>query len=196
MNKEQAKLQEIRARADAATEGKWERANKSVRVEGEYGDSAPTGYDGGICNCLGIRAGLNISKQINAQAKRNAEFIAHARQDIPFLLGLIESLQRETVSCEVIKFARAGEKSDKMFSAHIFPEEQTFTVEVRAYNGETHHVAGDICPREEYENYDPLLVFEFYQKESVVALRDTCNWIIDTLEENDADHEPKGDKSK
>ena len=85
------------------------------------------------------------------------------------------------MSCDVIKFARAGEKSDKMFSAHIFPSDNMFTVEVRAYDGEEEHLAGDHIPRTEYENHDPFLVFEFYQKESVEALRDTCNWIIDTL---------------
>lgn len=100
MNKEQARLEEIRKRADAATEGEWEQANKSVRVAASqekhsYGKSAPTGYFGGICNCLGIRTGLSISQQVNTQATKNAEFIAHARQDIPYLLDLIESIQRE-----------------------------------------------------------------------------------------------------
>lgn len=112
---------------------------------------------------------------------------------------LIESLQRETEPlpqrCEVIKFARAGEKSNKLFSAHIFPEDQILTVEVRAYNGGAQPMAGDHIPRSEYEKYDPFLVFEFYQKDSVVSLRDTCNWIIDTLEEKekDAATEPKGE---
>lgn len=36
------------------------------------------------------------------------------------------------MNCDVIKFARSGEKSDKIFTAHIFPEEQKLTVEVRA----------------------------------------------------------------
>lgn len=114
------------------------------------------------------------------------------------IIAALESLQRERqepepLTCEVIKFARAGEESDKLFTAHIFPEEQIFTVEVRAYNGAARPVAGDVIPRSEYENYDPFLTFEFYQKESVIALRDTCNWIIDTLEGKDIATEPKGE---
>jgi hypothetical protein len=95
------------------------------------------------------------------------------------------------MNCDVIKFARVGEKSDKLFSARIFPEENMFTVEVRAYNGDAQPMAGDAIPRSEYENYDPFLVFEFYQKDSVVALRDTCNWIIDTLTAQIAEMESK-----
>ena len=94
------------------------------------------------------------------------------------------------MSCEVIKFARLREKSNKIFSAHIFPEENMFTVEVRAYNGDAQPMAGDAISRSEYENYDPFLVFEFYQKDSVVALRDTCNWIIDTLTEKESEATP------
>ena len=85
------------------------------------------------------------------------------------------------MSCEVVKFARVGEKADKLFTAHIFLEDNVFTVEVRKYSGDAQPMAGDAIPREEYEKYDPFLVLEFYQKESVEALRDTCNWIIDTL---------------
>lgn len=91
---------------------------------------------------------------------------------------------------EIIKFARPGEPSNKIITAHIFPEEKMFTIELRAYNGDEPKMAGDVTPRSDYEKYVPILAFEFYQKASVVALRDTCNWLIDALaktEENKPD---------
>ena len=137
---------------------------------------------------MGVQSGLTTAEKIiNAQPAADVEPVVRAhweRETDPVPHG-----------CEVIKFARAGEKSNKLFSAHIFPEDQILTVEVRAYNGDAQPMAGDHIPRSEYEKYDPFLVFEFYQKDSVVSLRDTCNWIIDTLEEKEKDTatEPKGE---
>lgn len=101
MSDQEKRMQEIRERANAATAGEWEQANKSVRVANTQVDcgsykAAPTGDEGGICNCLGISIYRGAkSHPINVQATKNAEFIAHARQDIPYLLDLIESIQQE-----------------------------------------------------------------------------------------------------
>lgn len=95
------RIAEIKARCEAATPGPWETANKSVRVAGSqqeasWGKYAPNGYDGGICNCLGgnsYRATKN--SPVNVQARANADFIAHSREDLPWALDIIAAQQAE-----------------------------------------------------------------------------------------------------
>jgi hypothetical protein len=98
---DQQRIAEIEARCEAATPGPWETANKSVRVVGtqqqaSFGKYAPNAYEGGICNCLGgssYQTGKN--GPINVQARNNAAFIAHSREDIPFLLSLLAAKDAE-----------------------------------------------------------------------------------------------------
>ena len=93
MNDTEKRIAAIQERCDKATPGPWEQANKSVRVVGSqlvnsWGNEAPSGWQGGICNCLGAQkyqGGKN--HPLNQQAKANAEFIAHARVDVPYLLA-------------------------------------------------------------------------------------------------------------
>ena len=91
----------IRQRCDAATPGEWMAKNKSVRTLKSDGEerpwnTAPTGGDGGICNCLGGNSyATKKSDPINHQAIRNADFIANAREDVPRLLDEIDTLTAE-----------------------------------------------------------------------------------------------------
>lgn len=90
-------LNEIQARADAATPGPWEHRGKSVRThvaKTDYG--APSGWDGGICNTLGASPAFNfdpLCRKKTAQAQTNAVFIAAARSDVPALVAEVRRLQ-------------------------------------------------------------------------------------------------------
>lgn len=97
--KVEQELQAILARCEAATEGPWERAEKSVRVIGSqvdmwYGKAAPNGFGGGICNCLGGGYPSKRGDAVNVQARANAEFIAHARSDLPATVIELQQLRR------------------------------------------------------------------------------------------------------
>ena len=70
-----ADLEQVRARVAAASEGPWQRHGSDVWVEGS---SVPlfTGRDG--------------SADVRRQADADAEFVAHARQDVVDLLALLD----------------------------------------------------------------------------------------------------------
>ncbi|WP_340640634.1 hypothetical protein [Bacillus atrophaeus] len=67
------KLEEIRQRADAATEGPW-----------RIGKQSPNGL-----NNIGTIGGLLTAQTTDED---DAKFIAHARQDIPWLISEIDRL--------------------------------------------------------------------------------------------------------
>ena len=72
-------LDAIRARCDAATPGPW-----------TYDE---TGYvDIGVPRSRSIAIGI----EVDATAKSDGDFIAHARTDIPALLAYIEELEGRT----------------------------------------------------------------------------------------------------
>ena len=71
-------LEQVRARAHAATDGPWQRHGSDIWVEGSP-DPLLRGRDG--------------SAEVRRQADADAEFVAHAREDVLRLLGLLD--QRE-----------------------------------------------------------------------------------------------------
>jgi len=74
------KLEEIKARVEAATQGPWEIYKDHLfSAFDRYGIS--TYFEWPVC-----KAGGNLTAQ-------NAEFIAHAREDIPALVIEVERLQ-------------------------------------------------------------------------------------------------------
>ena len=119
---------EIRARAEAATPAPWEAANKSVRVSGtqqtySWGHEAPTGCQGGICNCLGRGYGGKKNDPINVQAAINAQFISHAREDIPALLDALEAKERENAELRE-QFEKAVEDIEYLITHPEAPAEK------------------------------------------------------------------------
>lgn len=76
----QKELDAIRERAEKATPGPWWLGGNDV-------DGPDTGY--------GELRVATISNTARREQKANAEFIAHAREDIPRLLAEIERLQAE-----------------------------------------------------------------------------------------------------
>lgn len=72
------RIKEIQSRHEQATEGPWTNLNDLI-VQSEKGMIADDNES--ICRIRGHGAGLN--------QHANMEFIAHAREDIPFLLSLL-----------------------------------------------------------------------------------------------------------
>ena len=75
-----SRLEEIKARADAATEGPWARDMHSPDMSGRSG-----WYIRGPRK-LGLRSMVLNSRMLSG----DAEFIEHAREDVPYLLRLVE----------------------------------------------------------------------------------------------------------
>ena len=75
-----SRLDEIKARADAATEGPWVRDMHSPDMSGRSG-----WYIRGPRK-LGLRSMVLNSRMLPG----DAEFIEHAREDVPYLLRLVE----------------------------------------------------------------------------------------------------------
>lgn len=75
----ESRLAEIRARVEAATEGPW-----TAEYSGEQGNCVlPPGY-------RSTREAVAVTRLLSAQA--DAEFIAHARTDLPALLATVEAV--------------------------------------------------------------------------------------------------------
>ena len=96
------KLDEIRARCEAATPGPWaEKTNCHPQCNGE-----PWGWISG--------ANGNITWGGNA-GRTDAAFIAHAREDIPYLLAEIKRIQKhaENLRLDYVDLLARAEKAEK-----------------------------------------------------------------------------------
>jgi len=75
------KISEIRGRAEKATPGPWERNLGFVNDE----------HGGLICSVLSSRGKFELEIV-------NADFIAHSREDVPFLLDRLTALQQKNAA--------------------------------------------------------------------------------------------------
>ncbi len=87
-------LADIRARADAATRGPWH-----VELAAETYVDRPSRYPiysevRGIVDVTEGDTYVAQTRRGNEQARADAEFIAHAREDVATLLGEVERLRR------------------------------------------------------------------------------------------------------
>lgn len=122
--KNQLKLKKIMERAEKATPGNWSNSCCGGHcpagimsthhpicnvISGGWGDEYPTiefenGEKLGLSESTEFKVfdrpvratvdGLDYGSVEKFQAKANGDFIAHSRQDIPFLLSLVEKYQR------------------------------------------------------------------------------------------------------
>jgi hypothetical protein len=83
-------LDEIRARAEAATPGPWHLDGRSICADVEISHDGPV--DGKWRKTVACSVGAWLSGR---PTDTDAEFIAHAREDVPALLALVESLTAE-----------------------------------------------------------------------------------------------------
>lgn len=81
---------EIRARVEAASEGPWKRHT-------EFVNDVWTGKDGRMGSILTSVRHHKLGKmgEFKDLMGEDAEFVAHARQDIPWLLDRLESVEAE-----------------------------------------------------------------------------------------------------
>ena len=78
-------LEEIEVLAADATPGPWTTKGKSVKALGAPSErTAPNGWQGGICNCMG--SGHGPRSRIDALAETNAALIA----ELPNLLAIAQ----------------------------------------------------------------------------------------------------------
>lgn len=92
-----SRFDEIKARADAATEGPWVRDMHSPDMSGRSG-----WYIRGPRK-LGLRSMVLNSRMLSG----DAEFVAAAREDVPWLVDQVESLERwKFEACEVMSGLR------------------------------------------------------------------------------------------
>ena len=92
-----SRLDEIKARAEAATEGPWVRDMHSPDMSGRSG-----WYIRGPRK-LGLRSMVLNSRMLSG----DAEFIAASREDVPWLVDQVESLERwKFEACEVMSGLR------------------------------------------------------------------------------------------
>jgi len=83
-------LEEIEALAADATPGPWTTKGKSVKALGAPSErTAPNGWQGGICNCMG--SGHGPRSRIDALAETNAALIA----ELPNLLAIAQGQRAE-----------------------------------------------------------------------------------------------------
>jgi hypothetical protein len=83
-------LDAIEARAEAATEGPWQYDGMPLREDAEYGHIV-TG--GGTPGSMREHQICWVGETLNLRAPEDAEFIAHARVDVPALLAEVERLR-------------------------------------------------------------------------------------------------------
>ena len=94
----------IRARCNAATPGRWQKANDHiVDVHGPDGGAL-------ICDCEDLGSYEYSLSERDAEA--NAEFIAAARSDVPALLAEVERLRARVAELEDEAHPEAGVCAD------------------------------------------------------------------------------------
>lgn len=99
------RLEEIRKRVEAATPGPWVPSdhdwgsNDGVYVP-EPNEGVCTVHNHGVrsWSCFVAVPANNHACEIGSEAHRNMVFIAHAREDIPFLLSELAKLQAENAT--------------------------------------------------------------------------------------------------
>jgi hypothetical protein len=101
-------LDAIRARAEAATPGPWERSGSLVQA-GRRARRARVGQTWGLA------------------WKQDAEFIAHAREDVPALLDEVERLRGEAENWKRHAWAQ-GEEAAEHLDARVKAEAQVQAV--------------------------------------------------------------------
>ena len=103
-----SRVDDIRERAEAATPGPWE---PDTAVRGDCVVWGPNGQF--LANHQSEPHWLPDAKGRNRQVafdvdRRDCEFIAHAREDIPYLLAEVERLEREKADVWDEGYAEGG----------------------------------------------------------------------------------------
>lgn len=90
------RLPPIRRRAEAATEGPWESCWE-IKQLGNYGEKYAFGYVKMGGHSIHVMTCTPESMDKNGA---DMEFISKARQDVPYLLGLVDQLRGALEACK------------------------------------------------------------------------------------------------
>ncbi len=121
-------LAEIEARAEAATPGPW-----------DIGHEAPPLYAGNNCITakLGERVAIIFEANHNFELDNSANFIAHARQDVPALVAEVRRLTNLLEALEFLTEDETGMLSDAPLTPDKLVEILRLLKDQRDYAAET-----------------------------------------------------------
>lgn len=102
------RLSEIRARADAATPGPWESHGSSI--------VRPAGRKRNVAECW---QQVGEGGEVLYPARENAAFVAHSREDVPYLLATNAALRADLAASRA-REAAVREAADEMADAIEF----------------------------------------------------------------------------
>lgn len=110
------RLEEIKKRCEEATEGPWfdDRTTKAIKVSAES-----SAFSRGKFNIATYPTRTNQSLVSHQEWEGNAKFIAHSRQDIPWLVVEVERLQRENQVIKKMFCEETKERFEKMMQETI-----------------------------------------------------------------------------
>lgn len=108
MSETERRLREIQERAEKATEGPWYAHHCGYHKE-DPGSACGIATDPredfeGYADIVGDRA---YDECHHPMTEEDAQFVAHAREDIPFLLQLVKKLQND--NAELLRFPKAND---------------------------------------------------------------------------------------
>lgn len=117
------RVEGIRARADAATPGAWRLSEPNP---GEvWSDHDPAGWDAFLICSTATR----LNPAPDAQSLSDAEFVAHSRADVPWLLDRLSQVERELTRARA-EWQRANERADH--ERHLRSERDRYERELLA----------------------------------------------------------------
>lgn len=105
------RIDEIRARADAATPGPWGTEYDGKGTYHVHARLRTTPSEGMASD--GVVASLH-GEHGDTQAYRNARFVAHARQDVMFLLGRVAELEARVAASQSERTAALREAANAL----------------------------------------------------------------------------------
>lgn len=126
-----ARLDEIEARANAATLDEWQSQGHSAPEDGVGVIAWPKGLVGkGSSNGIVAWASLlptEIDEGDTRRAEANADFIAHSRADIPYLISEVRRLRTALAACVRAMEPFAWFAGTKQQTISAFPDHMPIT---------------------------------------------------------------------
>lgn len=132
----------IRERVDATTEGPWERCGRGING----GPSSLTEVVTLDVECMGYCYG---GTGLGVQNEADAEFIAHARQDVPALLAEVEALRPRAALADAMieRVARDTAAKESRLTGNRRWEDMPEDEQAHRRAGAQHALAADLDPR-------------------------------------------------
>lgn len=112
----ETRLAAIEARANAAAEGPWD---VGAERDGVYGGRRTVVRDSSLLRIVSVGQ-TRLHDNLGAEA--NVEFIAHAREDVPWLIGRVRELESRLAGADSAAYYRAAMQSAAALSSEEQPD--------------------------------------------------------------------------